>query len=266
MIESFILISPTDEMYFNKCVQICYLLTFRKIFSTNVNPRKLIDWLLNGLNFEHNVCCYVLTVLQAIFKYHSDIDLFCLNLLLENDSKLIKYLKNTKIQTPAAECSNSPEKIVTLIVCVLDSLILNSTFNDNLTPLGNILIQLVLSNDINFVQSTHRLNFLAATLSLLNKIAFKYTKWQHKVIGSLLGIGKTYMNEGFHEVPHKIPYKIRVSQQSLVDTSKLYNESKRRVAKTRKLRTVDKIKNTDAIPTFDEITDINCKYIINFIY
>lgn len=175
--------------------------------------------------------------------------------MLNKDSKLIKYLENIEVHDLEPDC-NDFKIIATSIVCCLDSIVLisDSRFDGNLIPLGNILIKLVLSYNIKIVH----LNFLAPALSLLNKIAFHNSDWQNNVIGSLLGIGKTYMIAGIQGAPEISRQKVRGSQQSLVEVN---NENKvGRIFKTRKSRTLEKWKITDVMPEIDDLTVTDSMY------
>lgn len=267
LIDSFPLISPTDEVVFQKCLKICFrLLSKQKVLLPNINFEKLTDWLIKGLNFENNDCCEVLHALHILLKYRNNVCSW--NVLLTNGSKLLIYLQDVKTQNLKRRCNKSPEEITTNIVCCLDALVLipdNFVPNPNLILLGNVLIELLLSNEIQFEESVQHLNFLIATLSLLNKAVRHSCDWQDKVIGSLLGICRAYMMTGIEGIPQLIPQKISVSQQSLIDTAELNIENKGgKVTKARKLRTLVKNKRPDSFSKIGVTNidiEIECKYI-----
>lgn len=257
------------ETVLEKCVKICFRLLYKqKVLLPNIICGKLTDWLINGLNFENNVFCDVLHVLHILFK-DQNINLCSWTALLTNDSKVLIYLHDIKTQKLSTHCSKSqtPEEIATNIVCFLDAIILipdSFTSNGNLISLGNVLIELILSNEVKFEESVQHLSFLSATLSLLNKTVRHSCDWQDNVIGSLLGIGRTYMMTGIQGVHQLIPQRISLSQQSLIDTAELNIENKGgKVTKTRKLRTLTKNKRLDSFSKFG-VTNIDiendCKY------
>lgn len=165
-----------------------------------------------------------------------------------------------------SESPHTPEEIASAIVCCFDHILsIPDCFsgNDTLPALGNLLIDLLLSNEIKFLQSIQHLNFLMANLSILNKVVQNNHDWQETKIGYLLGISRAYILTGIQGVPQQVPQKINVSHQNLVDPGQVNTKNKGgKVTKTRKLRTIAKSKKPDPVKKSSNNPGnaIDCKY------
>ncbi|KAL5274864.1 HEATR6 family protein [Megaselia abdita] len=244
------LISSKDETLVNKSISIISCLVTHKVSLSNIDFKKLINWLFNCLfhNFERNAC-EILQILQILLERQKNKSSYFWDVFLSTEKKLTTYLSDFKNRK-----EKGCEEIITAIVCCLDFLLLipdDFIFNDKLVVLGNVLIELSLSNEIIFKPIIQHLNFVSATLSILRKISSHNIEWAKKNIGYLLGISRAYMLTGIPGMPQLIPKKISISQQNLIDMSELNNVQKGgKLTKTRKLRTKPKIEKHDSITKY----------------
>lgn len=247
------------------------LFSKQKVILPNPEFKKFTEWVLKCLytNFE-NISCDLLSLLQVLFKNHPEFSSNYWDVILSTDGRLLSFMRDIKNhkQKRKSNDTQSPEEIVRATVSCIDSMLyISDDFSggDKLIPLGNIIIELLISNEIKFVQSIPHLNFLVSALNILNKIVLHNKDWYAGVVGELLGISRAFILLGIPGIPDPNPQKVHISQQTLMEPIIIKEQNKGgKVAKTRKPRTVSKSKKSE--PTKSIVNhgiEVYCKYIRN---